>query len=56
MAEWTCPATPKFCPTNLDSEVKITDETITTRSIVWGFPIPNKTFNWNCKFKIFIDQ
>jgi len=54
----TCPAYDKQCPSDADSIITVTDSTVVSRNIGWGFgkdSMPNKAYNWNCKYKSSIE-
>jgi hypothetical protein len=55
MQEVTCPAYEAKCPSNADSIISVTDSTVVTKIHMFNEQVPNKDFNWNCKYKISIE-
>lgn len=55
MQEITCPSVTDKCPTNADAMISVTDSTVVTKTHLFNMQVPNKDFDWNCKYKISIE-
>ena len=54
MQEMACPGYDAKCPSKADSIISVTDSTVVTKSILFDGQVPNKDYNWNCKYKVSI--